>query len=607
MPSLLCTLGTSWAVVPEAFLLGNHPDAYQRVFVVVPRGEGTVQAIQQTKEWFELRSPETELRVFAISHLTDLRDSRDHQIFEEALFRVYFGLLAFDPDIHVCLAGGFKTMSAAAHDAAGLIGCNKLFHILAEPIKTDGSARPKFPDTPEEVDAAIASQRVKLISLGRRVGWPTIQELASECPPLPSQDQPFEIDDFSLTEAVHARVDAANRLAASEADLARLPFPQLARWSPGERAALERPLDPDPNGADAAWLLTLPKVDLHCHLGGFATHGELLHQVRAAAEHPDLLPPLYEPTPPAAWPQPESSIPLTDYMRLGDANGSALLKDLGCLRKQCELLYQHLLSQNIVYAEVRCSPGNYASLTRSPWTVLCEIKAAFDSCMANSPGCQVNLLLIGTRKQQGDHRTAIMRHLALATCAAEHWSEPDGCQIVGVDLAGFEDRDTRAHYYRTDFHMVHRAGLALTVHAGENDDSEGIWSAVFDLNTRRIGHALSLIESPELLRSVADRGIAVEMCPFANFQIKGFAPMPDKDPYPLKHYLDAGVAVTVNTDNIGISAANLTDNFLYLGTLCPGITRLEILQLLRNAMDHAFLPTIGKQRLLAKTHFPKCP
>jgi len=241
----------------------------------------------------------------------------------------------------------------------------------------------------------------------------------------------------------------------------------------------------------------------------------------------------------------------------------------------------------------------------------------------------VNLLLIGTRQEKGDFRTAIGRHLMLAVTAAEHWRNDATCRIVGVDLAGFEDATTRAHYFRDDFNSVHRCGLALTVHAGENDDAEGIWSALLDLNTRRIGHALSLVEAPDLLRSVADRGIALEMCPYANVQIKGYAlpgenvvaasvpladsvaasvPLADSPPqagklaatarYPLLDYLRAGARVTVNTDNIGISAATLSDNLLLAARLCPGLTRLDVICLQRYALDAAFVSPEARRRLL---------
>ena len=521
-------------------------------------------------------------------------------------------MLGEECGIHVCLAGGFKTMSAAAQEAAGLLGCEKLFHITAPfGMQTDSN---------EDLLAAIAREDIRLIGLGSRSGWPTILELASESETLPQLGEPFLVEDYALCNAIHQRLEAANRLAASEKELATLPFPQIARWSPGERAWLNQPLDP---ATDQAWLLALPKVELHCHLGGFATQGALLDQVRAAASCPDTLPAIINDSPPSGWPAAvlpvEPKQRLAAYMKIGDNTGSKLLDDPGCLAEHCRLLHQHLVSQNVVYAEIRCSPANYASNGRSPWTVLSEIKATFDGCMSSQPSCHVNLIIIATRKDQGDYRTDIARHLSLAVTAAEHWRDDPGCRIVGVDLAGYEDITTRAHYFREDFTAAHRNGLGITIHAGENDDAEGIWSAILDLNARRLGHALHLADSPTLLKTVVDRRIGIEMCPYANLQIKGF-PMDEAarestretpvatdsskqkrdTTYPLLAYLQAGIPVTVNTDNIGISSASLTDNFLLLPRLCPGITRLHVLQLLRNSIDQAFLSVTGKSCLLAE-------
>jgi adenosine deaminase len=73
--------------------------------------------------------------------------------------------------------------------------------------------------------------------------------------------------------------------------------------------------------------------------------------------------------------------------------------------------------------------------------------------------------------------------------------------------------------------------------------------------------------------------------------------MPDRPGYPLLDYLRKGVAVTVNTDNIGISAASLSHNLLFLSSLCPGVTRLEILQLQANALDVAFVSHTERQEI----------
>jgi adenosine deaminase len=394
---------------------------------------------------------------------------------------------------------------------------------------------------------------------------------------------------------LRAIVERSHNIAGAWEQLPQLPFPILATWSREQLDWLHQPVQPE---QDRAWVERLPKMELHCHLGGFATHGDLLEKVRAAAERPDQLPAVAVLPFPEGWPEPREPISLEQYMHLGNNNGTALLKDPGCLRCQCELLYEHFLSQKIIYAEVRCSPANYSSPDRSPWQVLCAIREHFQECMSShNHTCHVNLILIATRRERGDYRAAIARHLALAVTAAEHWTRENECRVVGVDLAGYEDKETRAHYFREEFTAVHRCGLAVTVHAGENDDAEGIWRAVFDLNARRLGHALHLVDSPELMRSVADRSIGVEMCPHANYQIKGFSPMPERAEYPLKRYLEAGIRVTINTDNIGISAASLTENFLLAARLCSGITRIDVLRLQANALAVAFVTPTQRQKL----------
>lgn len=588
MPTLLVSLGIAPAIVPEAFLLPGVD--FGAVHVLTTDSDRVDTGF--IEQWFAERAPEVWLTLTRVTGFTDFTSEEDHFRFEEVLYRWW--LARADPGYppFVCLSGGFKTMSAAMQKAAAVFGAAEVFHVLCDlPL-------PEQPKTAEEIESALEKGHLHHIRLGPEGGWPQLSNLMKDDYPLiqdsaTGAERFVHAPDYSFREHLRAIVERSHNIAGAWDRISDLPFPVLATWSAPDLAWLREPVDPD---KDRDWIASLPKIDLHCHLGGFATHGALLDEVRAAAS-PDFLPPCVEPPLPAGWPRPGQPVPLADYMALGDANGSALLKDPDCLRRQIELLHNHFLEQNIVHAEVRCSPGNYASPGRSPWTVLEEIKQTFDRCMLERPGCRVNLLVIGTRRKEGDYRTAILRHLMLAITAAEHWPDDPACRVVGVDLAGFEDRETRAHYYREDFRIVHRAGLALTVHAGENDDSEGVWSAVFDLSTRRIGHALSLGESPELLRSVANRRIGVEMCPFANFQIKGFRPMPGKPIYPLKRYLDAGVPVTVNTDNIGISAASLTDNILLAARMCPDLTRLDVLRLLHGAFETAFLSPVERKTL----------
>jgi adenosine deaminase/REP element-mobilizing transposase RayT len=870
MPALLISLGTSQAIVPEAFLLpGTRFDAVHVITTATPPTD-LVEA------YFASRAPTVSLAITRVAGFTDFTSEADHFRFEEVLYRWVLSTGTRADNRCFCLAGGFKTISAAMQKAAAVLGAAEVFHVLCD--------LPKPPSTIGEVEAAHAGDHLHWIRLGTESGWPQFRSLAHGCFPLATVRKEgcqswVRADDSAFRDRLASIIERSHNIAGAWDGLHDLPFPILATWPRAALDWLNQPVQPDD---DRTWIDALPKVELHCHLGGFATHGPLLHAVRAAAAEPGHLPALTEPVPPAGWPQPGEPVSLEEYMRLGDANGSALLKDSGCLQRQCELLYEHLLSQNILYAEIRCSPANYADAAagRSPWQVLTEIKETFDRCMAVAasvplagsveasvsacitgqpqrvaptlehagdplpqhlphgstarqfqpfdadapytqtwrdlphrhqhrstafvtfrladslpkqrlrawiedrdlflhnhpkpwstdvwetyrrqfpealetwldeahgecllareeiarivastlrhfdgqqyildhfvimpnhvhalvkplPGCgldavlhswksftaqeinrllgrsgqvwehesfdhpvrdrtalerfrayiqanpqmaglatgftvgcgiglafeagmeeesasrrlaptlqppqraaattapvtRVNLILIATRKREGSFRAAISRHLALAVTAAEHWTDPDRCRIVGVDLAGFEHRETRAHYFREEFSAVHRCGLALTVHAGENDEAEGVWSAVFDLNARRLGHALHLVDAPELMRSVADRRIAVEMCPCANFQIKGFAPMPGRPAYPLVRYLRAGIRATVNTDNVGISSATLAGNFLLAARMNPELTRMDILRLQANALDAAFVSPIERSALRAR-------
>jgi adenosine deaminase len=566
-----------------------------------------------------------------VAEFVALNREGDHFLFEEVLYRWYLeqleGMESRGERPHVCLAGGFKTMSAAMQKAAAVLGACEVFHVTCDLPPGEQ------PDTGGKIDAAVADGRIHWIRLGPEGGWPQLRGIGPADFPLVMEEETrhgpvptrrVRAPDSGFRERLKRIVERSHRIAGAWGRLPELPFQTLATWPGAALEWLEEKLDPA-SEADRKWVASLPKAELHCHLGGFASRGELLGEVRRAAEHPAQLPPPDVPPEPEGWPKPGKPLDLKNYMKLGDATGSNLLKDPGCLERHCRLLYEHLRDENILYAEIRCSPANYAARDRetpaekhrSPWEVLRHIRRVFQDCMDQADpeggkGPRINLILIATRRQEGDFRAGIARHLALAVTAAENWTAPDQCRVVGVDLAGYEDKETRAHYFREEFTGVHRCGLALTVHAGENDDAEGIWRAVFDLNTRRIGHALRLAQSPDLVRSVAARGIGVEMCPCANYQIHGFQPMhpdgtgndgmPATHPrYPLLDYLQAGVKVSLNTDNIGISGASLGENFLFAAEMCPDLARMDVLRLLANAIDTAFLSP--QERLALKSQF----
>lgn len=489
-----------------------------------------------------------------------LRDEKDYNKVEDFVFRWFSGITENPDEIYVFIGGGHKLHAIALLRSAFLFGAKEIFHMFFS------GKRGTEPTDLEQVKTAIINNKLLYASLGNENGWPALKTIQNNI-------ENFRQTILNITGSIASRnVDDVNEYPFECLNL----LPQTAiNW-------LNQPLEEK----DIDWVLSLPKTELHCHLGGFATHEQLLMEVRANAINE--LPTIKNIGYPENWPLPDEILPLEEYMKRGDNNGSYILKDIGCLRKQVELLYKNFIGQNISYAEVRCSPYNYAGNEYSGKDILDIIIKEFDKQMRKYDNkCHVNLLIIATRNKSKEY---IQNSLDLAVKYETNIDRKGKCRIVGVDLAGYEDIKTRAKYFEQDFEIVHRKGLDITIHAGENDDSESIWQAIYKLNTRRIGHGLNLYQDKNLMRSVINRKIGVEMCPYANYQIKGFYPMKGiKMKYPLLDYLNAGIQVCINTDNIGISNANITDNFMLLTKLNPGITRMQLLRLIRNGILQAFV------------------
>jgi adenosine deaminase len=528
-----------------------------------------------------------------------LNSENEWKPFEEACLRWALSFYAPDSVVYYCTAGGMKHVSSCLHRAAESFGAIDTFHMLAHPN----------PGNTADVISSFDEGKLKFISQGPSEGWHSFRflhgsyvnniEFVNEWVRMIVPPKKNELSDL-IRQAKKGVVS----LSVSNA-VSLLPFNYLALLSSEQLNWLQLPVD---TKTDLAWLYAIPKVDLHTHLGGFATKGPLLSEVRNAANNAELIPALNNNlVEPAGWPYPDDTITLDNYMHLGDNTGSAILFDTGCLRKHVQLLYKHLCEQNVIYAEVRCSPYNYSRKAhKSALEYLQIITSTFEECMqefSHESRCHVNLLIIATRKEEGD-LSDISKHLALAITVHNPSLElaEKKCEVVGVDLAGFEIRETRAQYFQYDFTGVHRCGLAVTAHAGENDDAEGIWQAVYKLHTRRIGHGLRLNEAPDLKRAVIERRIGLELCPMANYQIVGFKPMNKSSKiYPLKSYLDEGVLVSINTDNIGISEANISDNFLMAARMNPSLTRMDVLRLIRNGIETAFISNSFRNKILQKT------
>ena len=304
------------------------------------------------------------------------------------------------------------------------------------------------------------------------------------------------------------------------------------------------------------------------------------------------------------WPVKESSWggnPLKWYMACGDLGGSALLQSEGTLRLAIKDLVDRAVSENICYMEIRCSPDNYTQAGLDAKRALEVLLDEVNKHPAVRQGdIVVNFLVMATRHKA---LSAMDRHVALALLYSSQ--ERDGARVVGFDLAGNEKVEALGRF-EAAFLPLHRACMNITIHAGEITTEEDIWEAIYRLHARRIGHGLKLIRNKRMMDFARDHDLAIEMCPSSNMQTNSFIDYWRKNGrkasgYPLLRYLKHGIIVTINTDNRFISDTDLTSEYLAAARMSKGgLSRWQILKLIKNGFKAAFLPKDEKDRLLKK-------
>ncbi|MBA3008078.1 MAG: hypothetical protein KJ900_17510 [Proteobacteria bacterium] len=298
---------------------------------------------------------------------------------------------------------------------------------------------------------------------------------------------------------------------------------------------------------------------------------------------------------PGEWPR-----DLDWYMACGDLGGSTLLQTKGNLRLALRWLMSEAVQENNSFMEIRFSPDNYTRAGLSIPQVIETLLNAAHEFMEEHNGFHVNFLIMATRHKETAAMTA---HVAAAVTFGNPSGHDAAPHITGFDLAG-QEKDNDPILFQDIFLPLHHHFMNITIHAGEMAEDDKIWQAIYLLHARRIGHGLKLINNKKMMGYVRDHSIAIEMCPSSNIQTNGFRRfdrVEEGDTYPLKHYLDYSLTVTINTDNRGISATTLSNEYLEAARMTEGgLSRWEILRLVKNGFKAAFLPKDEKDRLLKR-------
>lgn len=164
--------------------------------------------------------------------------------------------------------------------------------------------------------------------------------------------------------------------------------------------------------------------------------------------------------------------------------------------------------------------------------------------------------------------------------------------VVGVDLAGgpAPGASFGMAHYGPAFRRARRAGLGVTVHAGEGRPPAEIALAIEQLGALRIGHGTTLLDDPRVVALVRDAGVTIEACIRSNVHVGAIA---RPDDHPIGALLAQGVRVCICTDNTLLSAVDAVAEHSLARTL-PGMDDAALLRAISHGHAARFVREEGR-------------
>jgi adenosine deaminase len=189
----------------------------------------------------------------------------------------------------------------------------------------------------------------------------------------------------------------------------------------------------------------------------------------------------------------------------------------------------------------------------------------------------------------------------IVICALRHCPESESLELlekvqpwrkyfVAGGLASSE-RAFPPRLFVRHFEEVRRLGLKVTIHAGEDGPVEYIDEALTLLQADRIDHGNACEKDEAMIERLKNAKIPLTMCPLSNLKLKVIEKLSD---HPLKKLLDAGVIVSVNSDDPSFFGGYVNDNYIAVQQAL-GLTRDDIVKLAKNSYVSSFLSEDAKQ------------
>jgi adenosine deaminase len=313
------------------------------------------------------------------------------------------------------------------------------------------------------------------------------------------------------------------------------------------------------------FIKALPKAELHLHIEGSLEPGLMFE----LAERNNVLLPF------ASVEEVQSAYEFSDLQSFLDIYyaGAGVLLQVSDFFDLTWAYIQRVQKQNVRHIEIFFDPQSHTDRGIPFQTVITGIHKALVEAKQKF-GITSRLIL------------CFLRHLseeaALATLAD---ALPFRGWIEGVGLDSSEVGFPPEKFERV-FVKATDAGLRKVAHAGEEGPPEYIWQALDLLGVSRIDHGVRCMEDPKLVERLVKEKIPLTVCPLSNTKLRVFDKMENHN---LKQMLDAGLCVTINSDDPAYFGGYINENFLAAQNGL-NLSQKDIVQVAKNGFTASFLP-----------------
>ena len=247
------------------------------------------------------------------------------------------------------------------------------------------------------------------------------------------------------------------------------------------------------------------------------------------------------------------------------------------LYKISKELSDYLVSQNVVYAEVRFAPMFHTQAGLSYDDI---IETVLKGLKSNNK-VKINLILCMMRG------FSYQDNLKTIEVASKYLNKGVCC----IDLAGAEDKYPLNEYIEL-FKIATIKNIPFIIHAGENGSHKEIELAI-ELGAKRIGHGIHAINSLNTMNMLKERKVTLELCPTSNVQTNAVDMYAN---HPIRKFFDNNINLCINTDNKTVSNITLNEEYIKLYNQFK-FTIEDFKQINNTALEASFLSQSEKEDL----------